>query len=58
MKLPNGCGERWGEVVKLERALYGVKQAGRQWSALLCKTHVDKVGMAQCRAGPLVFRNI
>ena len=25
MKLPGGCGERSSKVVKLERALYGVK---------------------------------
>ena len=38
MKLPNGCGERTGKVVKLDRALYEIKQAGRQWSAVLCQT--------------------
>ena len=30
MKLPYGCGERTGKVVKLNRALYGIKQARRQ----------------------------
>ena len=29
MKLPYGCGERTENVVKLDRALYGIKQAGR-----------------------------
>ena len=28
MKLPYGCGEKTGKVVKLDRALYGIKQAG------------------------------
>ena len=30
MKLPYGCEERTGKVVKLDRALYGIKQAGCQ----------------------------
>ena len=30
MKLPYGCGERTRKVVKLNRALYGIKQARRQ----------------------------
>ena len=38
MKLPYGCGERAGKVVKLDRALYGIKQAGRQWSAVSRRT--------------------
>ena len=58
MKLPYGCGERTGKVVKLDRALYGIKQAGRQWSAVLCQTLVDEHGMEQCRADPCVYRKI
>ena len=46
MKLPYGC------------ALYGIKKAGRQWSAVLCQTLVDEHGMEQCRADPCVYRNI
>ena len=38
MKLPHGCGERTGRVVKPDRALYGIKQAGRRWSAVRCQT--------------------
>ena len=30
MKRPSGCGSKTGQVVRLDRALYGVKQAGRQ----------------------------
>ena len=41
MKLPGGYGEMSGKVLKLEHALYEVKQIGRQRSALLCKTLVD-----------------
>ena len=58
MKVPCGCGERTGKVVKLDRALYGIKQAGRQWSAVLCQTLVDEHGMEQCRADPCVYKNI
>ena len=43
MKLPDGCGERSGKVVKLKHALYGLKQARRQCSALLCKTLVERL---------------
>ena len=58
MKLPCGCGERTGKVVKLDRALQGIKQAGCQWSAVLCQTLVDEHGMEQCRTNPCVYRKI
>ena len=45
-------------MVKLDRALYGIKQAGRQWSAVLCQTLVDEHGLEQCRADPCVYRKI
>ena len=45
-------------LVRLDRALYGIKQAGRQWSALLCQTLVDEHGMERCRADPCVYRKI
>ena len=58
MKLPYDCGERTEAVVKLDRALYGIKQAGRQWSAVLCQILVDEHSMEQCRADPCVYRKI
>ena len=59
MKLPSyGLGERTKKVVKLDRALYGIKQAGRQWSVVLCQTFVDEHDMEQCRTDPCVYRNI
>ena len=58
MKLPYGYGERTGNVVKLDRALYGIKQAGRQWFDVLCQVLVDEQGMEQCPAHPCVYRNI
>ena len=59
MKLPGGCGERSGKVVKWERALHGRKQAYQQWSVLLCTIlFLDKFSMGQCRTDPSVFRKI
>ena len=34
MKLPDGCRDKSGETVKLNKAVYGLKQAGRQWSLI------------------------
>ena len=30
MTLPYGCGKTTGKVARLDRALYGIKQAGRE----------------------------
>ena len=45
-------------MVKLDRALYGIKQAERQCSAVLCQPLVDEHVMEQCRADPRVYRKI
>ena len=59
VKLPYECGKRTGKVIKLDRALYGTNQAGRQWSAALCQTLlVDEHGMEQDRADSCVDRKI
>ena len=55
MKLPNGCGTLTGDVVRLEKATYEVKQAGRQWSLLLNKTLTEDRGMTQSKAEPCVY---
>ena len=57
-KPPYGCGERTGKVVKLNHALYGIKQTGRQCSAVFCQTLIYEHGMEQCRAHPCVYRRI
>ena len=31
MRLPPGCGEMLGKIVRLNRSLYGLKQASRSW---------------------------
>ena len=64
IKLQYGLGEGTGKVVKLDRALDRINQAGRQWPAFLCQTLVDEYGMEhghgmeQCRANPCVYRKI
>ena len=45
-------------MVKLDRALYGIKQTRRQWSAVFCQTSVDEHGMEQSRADPCVYRKV
>ena len=54
--LPDGCGDKSGEIVKLSKAVYGLKQAGRQWLLRLTQVIVEKVVMEQCKADPCVFR--
>ena len=56
MKLPDGCGYKSGEFVKLSKAIYGLKQAERQWPLRLSQVLVVKVGIEQCEADPCVFR--
>ena len=58
IKLPCCCGERTGEVIKLDCALYGINQTGRQWSTVLCQTYEDEHGMEQCRTDSCVYRKI
>ena len=45
-------------MVKLDRALYEMKQARLQWSAVLCQALVDKHGIEQCRTDPCVYMKI
>ena len=52
MKLPNGCGTLTGDVVRLEKAIYGVKQSGRQWSLLLNKTLTEDAGICLLYTSP------
>ena len=50
MKLPDGCGDRSGKVVKLNKSVYGLKQAGRRWAMHLGDVIARNVGMEQCKA--------
>ena len=56
MKLPDGCGDKSGEIVKLNKEVYGLKEAGRQWSLRLTQVVVEKKEFEQCKADPCVFR--
>ena len=58
LKRPSGCGSKTAQVVRLNRALYVVKQAGRQWAAYLFKTMVDEHDMEQCKSDPCVIRKV
>ena len=55
MRLPEGCGSLSGKVVKLGKSLYGLRQASRQWYALLRKWFLA-LGFVQCLADSFVFR--
>ncbi|CAN0007851.1 unnamed protein product, partial [Sphacelaria rigidula] len=56
MRLHEGCSVLTDVTVKLEKSIYGIKQAGRQWFCLLCQTLPEDVGMVQCEADPCVFK--
>ena len=53
MKLPGGCGDKSGTIVRLNISLYGLKQSPRQWAGYLVET-VMEYGMEKCRADPFV----
>ncbi|CAB1101428.1 unnamed protein product [Ectocarpus sp. CCAP 1310/34] len=54
MRLPQGCGARSGMIVKLGKSLYGLRQASRQWHAML-KRCLVALGFKQCMADACVF---
>ena len=58
MRLPTGCSELSGKVVKILKCQYGLKQAGREWHLLLVAWLVEKIVMEQCKAEPCVFRKV
>ena len=57
IRLPEGCGLLPGKGVKLKKSLYGLRQASRQWYALLKKCLLA-LGFEQCLADSCVFRSI
>ncbi|CAB1102071.1 unnamed protein product [Ectocarpus sp. CCAP 1310/34] len=57
MRLPQGCGALSGMIVKLGKSLYGLRQASRQWHAML-KRCLVALGFEQCMADACVFRLI
>lgn len=57
MQLPDGCGSLSRKMVKLSRSIYGLRQASRQWYAMLKKCLLA-LGFEQCLADSCVFRLI
>ena len=55
MRLPPCCGEMSGNIVRLNRVLYGVKQASRSWRNDLL-THMKSLGFEQSPADACVMR--
>ncbi|MED6162296.1 hypothetical protein PIB30_118906 [Stylosanthes scabra] len=54
MKLPHGLVVQPGTICKLQKSLYGLKQASRQWNTKLCSVLV-KAGFIQSRPDPCLF---
>ena len=57
MRLPPGCGEMSGKIVRLNLSLYGLKQASRSWHNHLL-THMKYLGFEQSPADACVMRLI
>ena len=55
LRLPKGCGRLSGKIVRLNKSLYGLKQASRSWHAHLT-TCLKTLGFQQCLADACVFR--
>ena len=57
LRLPKGCGDLSGKVVRLNKRLYGLKQASRTWHTHLT-TCLKRLGFEQCMTDVCVFRLI
>ena len=55
LRLPKGCGSLSGKIVRLNKSLYGLKQAFRSWHAHLTSC-LKTLGFQQCLADACVFR--
>ena len=55
LRLPRGCGKMSGKVVRLNKSLYGLKQASRTWHAHLTMCLL-RLGFEQCLTDVCVFR--
>ena len=58
MRLPADCGDMSGEVVLLQRAVYGLRQAGLQWSLRRSRVLLQTTGMEQSKADSCVLRKV
>ena len=57
LRLPKGCGDLLGKVCRLNKSLYGLKQASRTWHAHLT-TCLKRLGFEQCMTVVCAFRLI
>ncbi|CAB1110059.1 unnamed protein product [Ectocarpus sp. CCAP 1310/34] len=57
IRLPQGCGALSGNIVRLRRSLYGLKQASRTWHKHLVRG-MKCLGFEQCAADACVMRLI
>ena len=57
IRLPPGCGEISGKVVKLGRSLYGLRQSSRTWHSHLMRG-LKCLGFESCAADACVMRLI
>ena len=57
LRLPKGCGDLSGKVVRLNKRLYGLKQVSHTWHAHLT-TCLKVLGFEQCMADVCAFRLI
>ena len=55
MRLPQGCVRLSGMIVKLNKSLYGLKQASRQWHARLTRC-LFFLEFLKCLGDACVFR--
>ena len=55
LRLPKGCGSLFDTIVRLNKSLYGLKQALRTWHAHLA-TCLKTLGFQRCLADACVFR--
>ena len=55
LRLPKGCGSLSVKIVRLNKSLYGLKQASRSWHAHL-PSCLKMPGFQQCLADTCLFR--
>ena len=55
MRLPPGCGSMSGKIVRLNKSLYGLRQASRTFHKRLI-SDLKRIGFEQCLTDPCVLR--
>ena len=55
IRLPPGCGDLSGNIVRLLKCQYSLKQVGREWHMLLVNCLLEETDLDQCKAEPYVL---